>query len=327
VTTFLANETLWRTLSLRVKRARRVYAAIAYFGQGGAKRLPLRKGDCLVVDMSPATVRAGATDPREIEKLVKRNVRVFTRRNLHAKLIVADGSAIVGSANISKHSEQVLDEAAVLTDEPAAIRRAREFIDRLCTEPVRQDYLKKCKQMYKPPRFSHLLVQGNKQQQRTAPAKLWIVNLREYVVPESELRRYEKGEMRAQKQVKNKERSETTSFHWPSKPKMADELQVGDWFIEVLTKKDKSILVNPPCQLLLVDNYVRNTRPRKERWVFHVEVPRGGQAMAWSKFRGYAKGRLGHEEFKSPRTKPIRDVQAADYLLGLWTPSGRISRW
>ena len=79
--------------------------------------------------------------------------------------------------------------------------------------------------------------------------------------------------MRAQKRVKNKQRSETTSFHWPSKPKMADELQVGDWFIEVLTKKDKSILVNPPCQLLLVDNYVRNARPRKERWVFHASEP------------------------------------------------------
>jgi hypothetical protein len=216
VTTFLSNETLWRTLSLRVKKARRVHAAIAYFGQGGAERLPLREGDCLVVDMSPATVRSGATDPREIEKLANKKVRVFTRRNLHAKLVITDGSVIVGSANISKHSEQVLDEAAVLTDEPAAIRRAREFIDRLCTEPVRPDYLKKCKQMYQPPRFDHLLVQWKKQQQRTAPAKLWIVNLREYVVPESELRRYEKGEIRAQKRVENKQRSETTSFHWPS---------------------------------------------------------------------------------------------------------------
>ena len=326
MTIFLSNVTLWRILSLRVKKAHRVHAAIAYFGQGGAKRLPLRKGDCLVVDMSPATVRAGATDPREIEKLLNKKVRVFTRRSLHAKLIVADGSVIVGSANISKHSEQVLDEAAVLTDEPAAIRRAREFIDRLCTEPVRPDYLKKCKQMYEPPRFDRMLVQGPKQQQRTAPAKLWILNLRDYEVPESELKNYEKGAARAQKLVKNKERSETTSFHWPYKPKMADELEVGDWFIEVLTKKDKSILVYPPCQLLLVDNYVRNARPRKERWVFHVEVPRRGQAMTWSKFRGYAKGCLGHEELKSPRTKAIRDVQVADYLLGLWTPGGRISR-
>jgi phosphatidylserine/phosphatidylglycerophosphate/cardiolipin synthase-like enzyme len=98
--------------------------------------------------MSPATVRAGATDPKEIEKFIIKGVRVFTRRSLHAKLVLADGSVKAGSANISRHSEHVLDEAAILTTEPAAIRRATEFIDRLCTEPVRPEYLKRCKTMY-----------------------------------------------------------------------------------------------------------------------------------------------------------------------------------
>ena len=63
VTTFLSNETFWETLTERVKAANYVDAAIAYFGQGGAKLLPLRAGDRLVVDMSPATVTAGSTDP------------------------------------------------------------------------------------------------------------------------------------------------------------------------------------------------------------------------------------------------------------------------
>jgi hypothetical protein len=322
VTTFLANETLWQKLSLRVKKARRVHAAIAYFGQGGAKRLPLRAGDCLVVDLSPGTVRAGATDPREVEKLIKKKVRVFTRRTLHAKLVVADSSVIAGSANISKHSEQVLDEAAILTDEPAAVRRAREFIDRLCTEPVRPEYLEKCKQIYRPPRFNPAGGRGKKLGQRAQHTKLWLVNLREYEVPEPELKRYEKGEARAEELVKERARSETDSFHWPYKPKMADELQTGDWLIEVLTKKDKRILVYPPGQLLLVDSYVRNAKRRKERWVFHLEIPKRGQSMPWSKFRLAAKP----AGLKSPRTTPIRDVQTADVLLGLWTPSGRIAR-
>src|SRR5207248_10301066 len=104
---------------------------IAYIGQGGAKLLPLRSGDRLVVDMSLATVKAGSTDPREIEKLMRRGVQAFTRRNLHAKLIVADRSVIAGSANVSKRSKAVLDEAAIWTNEPAVVRRARIFIDRL----------------------------------------------------------------------------------------------------------------------------------------------------------------------------------------------------
>src|SRR5438046_2787512 len=134
-TPFLSNETLWRALPARIKAAHHVDAAIAYFGQGGAKLLPLRTGHRLVVDMSPATVRSGGTDPREVEKLIQRGIQAFTRRNLHAKIVVADKSVISGSANVSKHSQRVLDEAAILTTEPSAVRRAQEFIDRICTEP------------------------------------------------------------------------------------------------------------------------------------------------------------------------------------------------
>ena len=69
--TFLSNETYWQDLSDRIKAAKQTDAAIAYFGLGGAKCLPLRRADRLIVDMSQATVRAGATDPREGSRLTK----------------------------------------------------------------------------------------------------------------------------------------------------------------------------------------------------------------------------------------------------------------
>jgi len=326
VTTFLSNEILWRTLSAKVKAARHVDAAIAYFGQSGAKLLPLRRGDRLIVDMSSTTVRAGATDPREVEKLMRRGVQAFTRRNLHAKLIVADKSVISGSANISKHSQQILDEAAILTNDPAALRRAREFIHRLCTEPVRPEYLEECKRLYKPPRFKGWLANGKHRQQRAKHAKLRIVNLREYSIPESEVKRYEQGEVKAEKLVKDEARSKTESFHWPNKPKMANELEFGDWVIQVTTYKDKSIVVSPPGQLLFMDNYVQDADSGKVRWVFHFEVPRRGETMTWKEFRRAAKAILGAGALTAPRTKPIRDVQVADGLLALWTLGGCVSR-
>ncbi len=103
-TTFLSNETLWQAISAQLNLARRVDAAIAYLGQGGAKILPLKRGDRLVADMSPANVRAGSTDPREIERLVQRSVQAFTRHNLRVKLNISHKSVISGSANVSKHS-------------------------------------------------------------------------------------------------------------------------------------------------------------------------------------------------------------------------------
>jgi hypothetical protein len=326
ITTFLYNDTLWQMLTARIKTANHVDAAIAYFGQDGAKLLPLRTGDRLVVDMSPATVRAGGTDPREVEKLMQRGIQAFTRRNLHAKIVVAGKSVISGSANVSRRSLRVLDEAAILTTDPMAVRRAQDFIERICTEPVRPEYLEKCKSIYRPPRLSGQRAWRKDGQHRATHAKLWLVNLVEASIPESELERYEQGEAEAEKVVKDQARSSTTSFHWPYKPKMASELEMGDWMIQIVTYKDKSVLVYAPGQLLVVDHYVRDSQHGKERWVFHLEVPKRGETITWKEFARAAKSLIGSSAKSKPRTKPVRDIQVADEVLGLWTPGGRVSR-
>ena len=169
---FLTNEVLWQTISDRIKAASRVDTAIAYFGQGGANILRLRKGHRLVVDMSTATVKSGGTDPPDIETLIRRGVNVFTRSNLHAKVVVTNSTLITGSANVSNHSLCVLDEAAVMTTDKVAIRRAREFIDRLCTEPVRPEYLEACKKLYRPPQFTGVKSGAKQNGSRTVHAKL-----------------------------------------------------------------------------------------------------------------------------------------------------------
>jgi hypothetical protein len=326
VTTFLSNQTLWQTLSARVKAARHVDAAIAYFGSGGAKLLPLKRGHRLIVDMSMPTVRAGGTNPREIEKLIKRGVKAFTRRNLHAKLVIADGWAMSGSANISKHSQQTLDEAAILSNDSAVVRRSREFIDRLCIEPIRPEYLRECKRCYRPPRFSGQPLKEHGLRQRATHAKLWLVNLVESSIPEAEMTRFERGEAKAGKLLRDEMRSRLDSFHWPSQPKMATEMEKGDWIIQVVTYRDKKIVVDSPGQLLCIDNYVRDRTSGKRRWVFHLELPGRGQTMAWSEFRRKARRILRTDQLAKPRTKAIRDIAAADGLLRLWTTAGRVSR-
>jgi len=320
----LSNKTLWETVRAQVKAARHVDAAVAYFGQGGAKLLPLRKGDRLIVNMSATTVRAGGTDPREIEKLIDRGVEAFTRRNLHAKLVIADKSVISGSANVSQRAENLLDEAAIWTNDPAVLRRARKFVDGLCTEPIRPEYLAKCKAIYEPPKFNGQPANGQKVQHRVAHAKLWIVNLVESSIPDAELQRYERGEAKAAKLIKDANRFETVAFHWSHKPKMADDLEIGDWFVQVVKYKDQSTLVHPPGQFLLLDTYSRGAD--KKRWVFHLEIPKRGETMDWKKFRKLAKFALGANAPLTPRTRPVRDVRAADSILSLWTLGGRVSR-
>jgi phosphatidylserine/phosphatidylglycerophosphate/cardiolipin synthase-like enzyme len=193
--TFLSNETVWEQISAQVKAGRRVDAAIAYIAQRGAKLLSLRRGHRVIVDMSIATVKAGGTDPREVEKLMRRGVKVFTRRKLHAKVIVADKSVIAVSANVSNRARALLDEAGICTHDPAVIRRARVFIDRLCTEPVRPEYLQRCNQLYRPPPHVPNGTKSRTLQHRVRHARLWIVNLNESIsILESESGRSEPGE-------------------------------------------------------------------------------------------------------------------------------------
>jgi hypothetical protein len=276
--------------------------------------------------MSPAIVQAGGTDPREIEKLIRRGVHVYTRRHLHAKTIVADRYVISGSANVSKRSQQLLDEAASFTNDQSAVRRAREFIERLSTEPVRPDYLEKCKQLYRPPRPNGGRAEGNKTQHRVKHAKLWMVNLRQSSIPETEAERYRQGEAKAEKRLKDRGHSEPDGFHWPYRPRMADELELGDWIIQVITDKDKVVTVYPPGQLLFIDHYIRNSDSARQRYVFHLEVPKRGETMSWTEFRRTAKSLLKSGKLVAPRTAPIREAQVADRFLALWTPGGRLSR-
>lgn len=324
-TSFLSNTDLWRTITSRIKTANRVHAAIAYLGSSGSRLLPLSKGDHLVVDMSPSTVKAGATNPFEVEKLLKRGVNVFTRSNLHAKLVVVDNLLIAGSANVSLRSVDILDEAAIITSDRMAILRARDFIERLSTEPIRPKYLAQCKQQYKSPRIA----KGSKLPKsaswlRTEHAKLWIVSLITGEIPEGEQAEFDKGERKAKKLLRNADHSQITDFHWPRKPKMADEFKLGDWVIQII-KDGNRIYVQPPAQYLYQHHFRRGKNKHNERWVFYFEDDIRGQEMSWSTFKRNYK-RIFGQDLNRPKTKAIRDTMAADALLSLWTSTGRIAK-
>lgn len=323
---FLINEDIWATIPRIIKSSKHTDAVVAYFGTDGSKLLPLKKGDRLVVDMSLSTVKAGATNPHEIEKLLKRGIQVFSRRNLHAKIIITDKQILAGSANVSKNSRDILDEAAILTDDTITLQRAKKFINRICTEPVLPEYLNECIKSYRPPRINGKRIGIKGKSRRAKHAKLRIVSLIDYgKFPEEEEEKFELGLKKAEKFLKDKRLSFIESFRWSSKPKMADELEQGDWIIQCVKHDDKSISVYPPAQLILIDHYVRDKKTGKERYVFHLESQKSGQEMNWSYFRKKLNTILSTNK-KNPPTIAIRDINQADELLRLWTPKGRIAR-
>ena len=157
-------------------RGRR-YVAVAYMGSGSHdERLPLGKGDTLVVDCSLTTAQGGQTDPREVRKFVEAGVTVYQCEHLHAKVYVLGDTAIVGSPNASHSSEVRLEEAILVTRDPDTVAAARAFVESLTVgkQPIDETWLAQCEQVFRP-RASGQGGSRDAASQEPYGARLWLV--------------------------------------------------------------------------------------------------------------------------------------------------------
>lgn len=325
MTRFLSNDSLWAELNARVKASQRVKAAVAFVGNGGADLLPLKKGDTLVVNLGLQTVKQGATSPKEIQRLIKRGVQLFTRSNLHAKFFICDDALLVGSANISNNSQKVLDEAASLTTDKVAVRRAEDFFSKLCTEPVRPDYLKLCLENYRPPVFNPVgKTDKSVRQKRVVEAKLWFIGgLRYRDVPEAEDSSASGIQEEAAKRLQHSKGTHADYVHNSSKPRYFDDIRVGDWIVTCIADSEGQRFVHSPQQVLGHESYSRGHG--KRRYLLLSEAPDRGQTMPLSQFRRHIRGTVPKLDTERPRTMAITSMETADSILSLWTAGGRIA--
>jgi phosphatidylserine/phosphatidylglycerophosphate/cardiolipin synthase-like enzyme len=86
----------------------------------------------LIVDASDDTIAAGTTSAKLLKSLLQRGVRLYSVPGLHAKVYLFDQTAVIGSANLSKHSTNLI-EAAVVTDRPEAVASVSYLIESLRT--------------------------------------------------------------------------------------------------------------------------------------------------------------------------------------------------
>lgn len=175
------HDDLWDRLEKLCRAAKRRYVAVAYLGSGAARHLPLGAGDVLVVDMSDQSVMAGRTDPREIIAYLKNDVRVFSVDNLHAKVFIFGRNVIVGSANASAHSRNVLIEAAVETTDSKLRADALAWIQSLEIAPVTLKQAKQKAKLYQPPKWPPSQTSRRtsaKASNRISPRidRVWLVN-------------------------------------------------------------------------------------------------------------------------------------------------------
>ncbi len=127
---------LWREISARSTKAKRRQAAIAYVTED---LLRFKRGDLLVTDASRAAIRSGETSAKLLATLLRRGVRVHSCAGLHAKAILLDEVAVIGSGNMSRASRSTLIEAAVMTDAPSTVSGVASLIAQLAQQSPELD--------------------------------------------------------------------------------------------------------------------------------------------------------------------------------------------
>ena len=180
MTTTLVTTAIWPELTRAVRRSKRAcLVAVAYFGQGASKLLPLPSGSRLVVDASDGAVTSGQTSPAELARMAKRGVRIFNVQNLHAKVFVTGTKAFIGSANASQRSAHMLVEAVLCTSDHKAVSASRIFVRELCRQELGPQAIKRLSKMYRPPRVAGNSTKNRSVSRRQLPGHLPRVYVRQ----------------------------------------------------------------------------------------------------------------------------------------------------
>jgi len=154
MSTQLITEKVWQTITGAAKKTRyKSFVAVAYFGQGGARMLPLSKGSLLLVDASEKAVKSGQTCPAELLKLYNKGVHIFSLENLYSKLFILGNNLFIGSANVSSRSESILEEALMKTTDKKSVEDAKKYIRSFCKIELGDEHLKKLQKIYNPPKI------------------------------------------------------------------------------------------------------------------------------------------------------------------------------
>lgn len=304
---FISNN-LWPQLTKAARSSPQPCAvAVAYFGAGASRLLPLPKGSQLVVDASERSVASGQTCPADLINLKKRGVSIYSVSNLHAKVFVLGRSAYIGSSNASSRSAMQLVEAAIHTSKPSAVLAARNFVEDHCLHELTPMLLDRLAKLYRPPKFK-----GNKPGPGTSnepslpPVFLAQLALVEWSEQEQAL--HDRDLATAKKRRKHGRGYELQSFRVRGKC----IYQIGDVVIQVTEEwGPNGALVSPPGNVVHVPTHRAGN---KQTSFVYLELPdrRRRPVSALARQLGYSSQNVFYRDGR------IKDSSFARSMLRIW---------
>lgn len=284
----LLCDELWPTIRRLARTAETRRAAVAYVTDDDFLRYG--EGDVLVTDASDRAISAGLTSARVLRRALEDGAELYSLAELHAKVILLDGVAIFGSANISRSSREALIEAAWVTDDLKAAGLAASLIDRLLRKAQRID-----------PRFITRILTidvaspQRRPQRRPKIGRLehrtWIASVRESPeVPEEDQPAIEAGMDEVRRTLQRAD-CEPAWIRCAGNSRFCREARIGDSVIQIFHAAGSTRpRVYPPSNIRILE---RNRR----RALFFLEEPTDGD-VSWTAFvrllrRANFRGRLG----------------------------------
>lgn len=307
---------LWKTVTARAKRAKHRQAAIAYVTQD---YLNLGPGDVLIVDASEATIRSGGTDARLLQNLHQRGVLLYDCPDLHAKVMLLDDIAVVGSANMSQSSGSLV-EAAIITDQSSIVAGVASFIEQLKKKPSRLTSVQ-IAELCKIEVIRRGGYKGAAQGKRKNPVKrlgnqTWLIGVHDLV------RESPADEQRKIAQAASKlevEEHELSWLRWKGDSKFARECREGDQLIQIWTRAGaKRLIVCPAVPVLLKQKSATWTR-------FYLGSPsKRQQELPLGRFKRLLKD-LDYPKQIGPSIAQLVQPEMADAILKAWKAASKAS--
>ncbi len=232
----LLSDDLWPTLAVLSKKHCRLWAAISYVTT--MSHLKFDKGDVLVCDASDTAIKAGMSSASALRRFVSKGAKVYSFDGLHAKTLLIDDKAVIGSANLSENAGVNTCEASLLSDDPQVAALVRGFIEqvRKAAKPVNEVFLKRIEAI--PVVRTRKMPKRNPKRVAVGISRLWLVSTRPLSerISLAETDAEKRGMAKAKKSLKQSD-YEIRPLRWSGTSRFRKEAKPGDLVIEVMREK------------------------------------------------------------------------------------------
>lgn len=306
---------LWKTVRANARRAQCRKAAIAYVTRD---LVGFRKGDTLIVNASTYAVANGETDAKLLRTLYKKGVHVYDCTSLHAKVLLFDNLAIIGSGNMSNWSASGLVEAGVITDHKSTTAGVASIIQQLLPQSryLQGKHLAQLCQIKVSRR--HGLLPGVRKSRKPNISRLgdrtWLVGVRELVKepPPEEQKKIDLATEVLRAKTGDPD-LDPDWIRWFGRSRFRKECRQGDSVIRIWRSRKAKLPsgVFRATPVLLKQDSRKLTR-------FYLKESTGSYAeMSWGKFKRLMK-EMGYPKRVDPSSTVLLDPDVADAIERKW---------